>query len=250
MSFWFFLWMVLCGALIYFFGWTNLILYKQKKAWRSYAEKLRLRYASSSLLASPEIKGSVDGYSVALFTDEHPSGDGRTNRKLTAIELDLHSEFPMKGVAASGGMVAHIQNHLSYKHEIKPKQKGWKPTYMVQSENGEAMERYLNTARAKALLSLMEMPNVWVVFLFQDNATLLRLDTPEPLDHPAKIDKVIKQMIKVAKILELEEGEDKDLLLVTENENLEEKLAAKPAAALDLAEDSIPADLELEDDED
>lgn len=249
MSFWLFLWILLCGALLYFFGWTNLILYRQKKAWRAYAEKLKLRYDSAGILAGPEIRGTIDGYSFYMFTDEHPSGDGRTNRKLVAIELDLHSELPMKGVVASGGMVNHIQNHISYKYEITPEIKGWKPTYMAQSENKIAMEKYLSDERLKSLMPLLERPNAWVVYLFQDDAALLRVDTPEPLDHPGKLDKLVRGMIKTAKILELGNGESQNLMDGATEKNTASK--ATVAGALDIDDEAMSsAAFELEEDED
>ena len=44
MNIWFVLWLLLSAALLYFTGWTFLILQKQKRAWRVFATKYKLRY--------------------------------------------------------------------------------------------------------------------------------------------------------------------------------------------------------------
>lgn len=187
-------------------GWTVFILRRQKKTWADFAKRKKLRYTPNRTFANPEIKGTLDDYTISIFTGEHTSADMRGTRKLTAIEVHLTSVMPIDGGLANGGMVQIIQN-MSFKEEIRPKHAEWHKSYIASSDNRHVLKTYLNDERLAALISLMKMKNAWVVFVFRGDVTLLRLDTPDPLDSTAKLEQIVKKMIEAAKILELKSGE-------------------------------------------
>ena len=67
LSIWLVLWIVLSLALLFFLGWTLTILLKQKKAWRAYAKKHKLRYRSQQMFGVPEVSGAMGDYTVNIF---------------------------------------------------------------------------------------------------------------------------------------------------------------------------------------
>jgi hypothetical protein len=207
LSIWFFLWLVLSAALLYFLGWTLYILYRQKQAWKVYAAARKLRYSATSLLASPEMSGIINNYTVSLFTGEHTSLDGRNTRKLTAIEVALSSRMPFEAGVGSGGMVPVVRS-LGLKEEYAPAHPAWDKAWIAVTNSPGAMEVYLTPARVEALMSLMKMKQAWTVFVFRENVTLLRIDTPDALENPKNIDQLVKKMTDVAQVLELKVGED------------------------------------------
>lgn len=204
MSIWVVLWLFLSGALIYFTGWTVLILQKQKRAWQSYAKKYKLRYTPSSFLDSPTVSGVIDGYTVSIFVGEHQSEDARRARKLSAIEIGLHTTMAADGAIASADMVPVVQD-LGFKTEIKLDHADWPENAIASTENKSMLESYLTDERRDALTKLMKIDNGAVILIFRGDVFLLRFDTPDPFDTPQKLDRIVKQMVSAIEVLEADE---------------------------------------------
>ena len=166
MSIWFFIWLALSGALLYFLFWTLYILFRQKRAWRLYAQKMKLRYNPRQMVESPEISGLVYGYTASMFAGEHASADTRGTRKLTAIEIHLSSRAPFDAGVASGGMV-NIVRVLGLKEEMRPQSSEWHESWIASASDVRALEAYLTPERLTALVSLMKMKNAWVILIFR-----------------------------------------------------------------------------------
>jgi len=242
LSVWFIIWLILSGALMYFSVWTFYILHRQKKSWKDFAKKHKLRYRAESLMAAPDINGVMDGYTLGVFTSEHMTADMRGTRKMTAVEVELSSAMPFDGAVASGKMTDLVQG-LNYSEELRPAHKNWDVSYIARSRNGAALEAYLTQERLDAVTSLMKVRNFWVIFIFQGENTLLRVDTFDPCDNPDKIEKIVRRLIRIARILELKEGEG--ARLQSQKRKPPQKGLTDPDAGFD--EEEIT--LELEDDE-
>ena len=155
---------------------------------------------------SPEIDGSIDGFKIDVFTSEHVAEGARSNRKLTAIEVSLHSVLPVDGAIASGGMVQLVKE-LGFKTEIKPEHELWNSSYVAAADNGRALKAYLTPERLDALLRMMRIKNSWMILIFRAERLLLRIDTPDPLTSEDYLSRLVDLMIKSAKALELKKGE-------------------------------------------
>ncbi|MGH1403022.1 MAG: hypothetical protein ACRBDL_02150 [Alphaproteobacteria bacterium] len=233
----FILWVTISCILLGFWVWTLFTIFKQKKAWKFYADKKKLRYHSNGLFETPSLSGAIDEYKVSLFVSEHSELDARSHRRLTAIEVSLHSGLPISSAVASGGMV-HIVEALDINQEYRPAHKEWDDSYIIRASDNQVMQSYLNDDRLEQVLKLMKTEKVWIVLLFLDGKGLLRLDTPLPIDNPKSLDKLIKQMISVAQALELGKGEEKGLLRKRKEDD------SAPVLALD--EDILDDDIGLE----
>jgi hypothetical protein len=203
---WLALWIVLSLTLMGFLAWTLLISYKQKRAWKAFAARHKLRYASGRMMQSPEMDGLIEDYRFSFFTSEHNSPDARTSRKLATVEIMLGSALPIEGGVASGSMIP-VLKALDLKFEITPAGEGWSKAYLAACSNRAAMEAYMTPERVQILSKLMQMAHVWVIFVFRNGLTLLRIDTPSPLDTDEQLEKLSKILIRSAKILELKSGE-------------------------------------------
>ena len=243
MSVYLVLWVLVSGFLLGFWFWTMYVLVKQKTAWKFYAEKRNMRYHSSALLETPTISGVVENYSVTMFASEHGELDARSQRRLTAIEITLQTSLPFSVGTASGGMV-HIVNAVGFIQEFRPSIKGWEDSYILRTNSLEMAQAYFTEDRLRKLVSLMNIDKSWIIFLFAEGQGILRLDTPLPIDNPKEIDVLIKQMLNVARALELEKGEDRDLLRVRDQKD-------KTGGVLEIDEDLLDDDIgfELEDEQ-
>lgn len=180
---------------------------RQKRAWKAFALKKKLRYTQSKFLASPEMSGVLDDYTSTFFTAEHQPPDGRNSRKMTALEISLSSRIPFEGGIASGGMVPLIRT-IAFKEEFIPPMPDWDKEWIACADNRNGIEAYLTPERLKALTGLMKIKNAWIILLFRKDVTLLRIDTADPLDSVDKLEKLSKFMVKSARALELTPGED------------------------------------------
>lgn len=233
------LWAFITVFLLSFWFWTNYIVLQQKKAWKAYAQKRKLRYSSNKFYDSPTMSGVIDGYKVSFFASEHSELDERSQRKLTAIEINLQSVLSVTAAVASGGMT-HIVETLDMNHEYKPDTKHWDDSYIIRTRNIPYIKAYLNEGRIEKLSDLMGIEKSWVILLFTEGDTaLLRLDTPLPLLHPKEIDRIVRMMVDVARILELNAGEENYLKQATANTPRQQK-------SLDIDEDLLSDDVGLE----
>ncbi|MGB4106424.1 MAG: hypothetical protein WBK55_01355 [Alphaproteobacteria bacterium] len=243
MSIWFFLWLFLSGALLYFLGWTIFILFRQKQAWTAFAVEKGLRYRTASMMASPEMSGTVDGRAVSFLIGEHISPDGRSSRKLSAIEVQLLNRMPFEGGIGNGNMVPLIHS-MRLKEEINPNYPKWDKNYIATASSGYALEAYLTPERLEALTSMMKIRNGSTILIFRGDMMLLRFDTPDPLDNKQKLSKILAKMTETARVLELKAGEDS---------RLKADAARTPVRAVNLQADerdfSESAGFALEDDQ-
>jgi hypothetical protein len=208
LTFGFFLWAAITLFLLWFWGWTSYILFQQKRAWKAYAKKNNLRYKSNGLSDSPEVSGSLDGYAVKMFASDHGNGDARSRKMMTTIEVSLKSVLPSPCAVASGGMVKIVQQ-LDLHQEYRPDIAGWDTSFIARAREEEILTAYLTPMRVEALSRLMKRKLAWTILIFGGEIGLLRLDTSDALEREGKIGPILHEMIAVARVLELEAGEDK-----------------------------------------
>lgn len=206
MSVWLVLWVIVSVVLLGFLVWSLIVLQGQKSTWKTFASKHKLRYRSRGAMDSPEVDGSIDGYKVDIFTSEHTADNARSSRKLTAIEISLHSVMPVDGAVASAGMIPLVKE-LGFKTEVRPEHELWNRSYMAAGDNARAIKAYLTPERLDAIIRLMRIKHSWIILIFRAERMLLRIDTPDPLTSEDYLDRLIKLLIKSAKTFELKSGE-------------------------------------------
>ena len=254
MSWSFLIWFLISALLVGFWVWTSYTLYRQKKAWKAFAEKRKLRYTPNGFYDTPSMSGAIEQYKISFFASDHSELDARSQRRLSAIEINLHTNLSVKGALASGGMVTVVEE-LEGSKEYRPDIKGWDDSYIIRTDDVNYMRAYLNDERLKKIIGLMNIDKAWVIVVFLPENTLLRLDTPLPLDNPAKVDAVVKQMIDVAKILELQDGEESKLLRDAkragdaENQLLIDEDLLDDDIGLQLEDEEAEVDIEINADE-
>lgn len=205
--FYFLLWSFISTFLLGFWVWSSYILFKQKIAWRAYAEKRKLKYEGGGFYVSPRITGVIDGYAISAFTGDHTQFDPKLQRRLTGIEVTLKTCLEGRTALATGGMV-QIISLLTLPNQYKPEIKGWDDSYSIQSLEQAVAAAYFTPERLNAILSLTKIKNLWVVVVFLDGQGFLRIDIADPISDQKRLDILLKKMLEIASILELKKGED------------------------------------------
>ncbi|MCB1681241.1 MAG: hypothetical protein KDI61_02665 [Alphaproteobacteria bacterium] len=250
MNFFILIWVAVTVFLLSFWGWSIVVLYKQKQSWKQFAKNRGLRYRSNSVFDSPEITGALKDYKVYIFTAEHEASDGRYARRLTSIEVSLKSALPVSVAVASGGMVKIVED-LNFHVEYRPDLHGWDNSYIVRSRNEAVAREYLTERRLQEVVKLMKLKNSWVILFFSSGQGLLRIDTPDPLNDIKKIDSYVSKMLQAAQVLELEKGEKEKLAYKAEQKEIKGgagSVSRTPEIPDDLLEGPIGLTLEEDDD--
>ncbi len=204
----FILWASVTFFLLGFWGWTTFTLYQQKTAWKAYAKKNQLRYRPNRMLDSGEVSGSLDGYQVTMFATDHGIGDVKSRRVMSTIEISLKSSLPTACAVASGGMVKLVEE-LGLTQEYRPDSPDWDVSFIARSREEEILKTYLTNERIRLLSKVMKRQRSWTILIFAEHMGLLRMDTSDPLESFKKVDTLLRELITVAKALELASGEDK-----------------------------------------
>lgn len=193
------------------------------------------------------MSGAVDGYNISFFASEHSELDARSQRRLTAIEINMHSGLSVVSAIASGGMTPVVDTldiHKEYRPAYKDgKGNEWDNSYVIRTQDVAYMQEYLNDERVGSILGLMKIDKAWIIILFFEETGLVRLDTPLPLDDPKKVDEVVKKIISVVRTLEMGDGEEKDI------QRSLSKHSGKKQKTLEIDDDLLNDDIgfELED---
>lgn len=204
----FVLWLLITVFLLGFAGWTNYILFNQKRVWKAFAAKKSLRYRSNALLESSDVSGAYEGFQLTIFATDHGMGDVRSRKVMSTIEVSLKSSLPSPCAVASGGMVKLVES-LELTQEYRPDHPAWDISFIARTRDQSVLETYLTPARVEALARMMKRKKCWMILIFSGEMGLLRLDTSDALDKGPELEKLVEAMITLARVLELEAGEDK-----------------------------------------
>ena len=203
---WFFLWIVLSAFLLGIFFWQSQILWQQKKAWSAFAKNNSLQYIPGKFSESPRVSGKVGRHHISLFSDSRMTADMRSQRFMTVVEIVLGCKMPAGGVVSTIGMKPFVDT-LIFHEDIKPEAEGWAEENIIRTDNEAMMKAYLTLPRLKVLQSVFSMKGANVIFLFDKEAVALRIETADPLHNTERVDKIIKQFLRVADKLTVDKDE-------------------------------------------
>lgn len=201
MAFWFLIWIFLAVFVFGMFFWSLNILFRQKRAWTSFANKNSLRVEPGPLLASAAVKGFVKGFDVTLYSEEQSADSGRGRRFRTVIQIDLAKPMATGGVVASPDMKVFV-NSLNLPNTFEPDLEGWNKNIVIAVQDADKIKPYFTPDRLRSLNGLMSMKVYNVIFIFDLQNSYLRLETPDPLSDEVKLDKLVQKLVEQAKILQ------------------------------------------------
>lgn len=235
---WIMIWVLLAAFVVGVYIWTTTILFEQKKAWKSFAEKSKLTYAPGKLTEPPSIIGTINGRRVSFFTNIQPTADVRGQRQMTAIEIGLGSGMPTAAALATSQYAGFLSS-IRMNETFVPDSPDWKAEYLIRTRDVEALRAYLTPERLKALQSVFGMKNSMALFFFDEVDAVLRLETTDPLRNVDRMAKMMKSlMATLDRLAPTEDERQKGAFRATEiqREQMEQEAAAKAAAAKAAAE--------------
>jgi hypothetical protein len=205
--FWFIVWILIAIIVFGAFFWSLKTLFDQKRAWKTFGDKYKLTFTRGTIMKSPTLEGVIAGYKLLVFSQDRATNDVRGKRYMTVIQLALPSGMPTGGAIASA-VFAEFIRQLSLPHSIKIVHEGWDYTLITQAQDEGVLEEFLTPARLTALDQVVQLKNCTMLYIFDRQETYLRVETPEALDTPSKLDVIVKKMITAANTLSVQ-GKEK-----------------------------------------
>ncbi len=212
MSFWIFIWIILSLFILGVFFWSLDVLFKQKKAWERFAKSKGLAYRRGPFYSSPVVEGRINGHYLTLYSEEQTLATARSKRFRTVAAITLSSPMPCGGLIASPSLQDFAQS-LNLTEDVDVNYTGWDSARIVRSKNKEVLNKYLkDERRLKALNSLMKSKTTSLLFIFDEQEAILRVETPNPLHEYARLEKILNAIITAADLLILSDREKADIV--------------------------------------
>lgn len=201
MSIWIAIWFLIALFILGTFGWTVLLLTKQTKAWKSYADKFKLNYTKPpSLLKSPTIGGEIDGFSVTIYSEEQVSPDNRGPRYRNVVLIGCPFSPATGGIIATPYFSPFVAT-LETPETFVPDFAGWNSSLLFRVQNADSLKEYMTQDRLKLLHSFMATKNAETLFIFNQQDSFLRLETADPLSDASKLESLVNKMLSIGKAM-------------------------------------------------
>lgn len=190
---WIALWALASCFIMGVFLWSAFILFQQKQAWSAFAKKHGLSYVPGKMMEAPSIKGAIFGYQVAFFPDLKATSDQRSERYVTVLEFDIGQGMNTGAVIASKEFATLIAQ-LSFSHTTKIEFPGWDETRIVRARDVDMLNKYMTKDRLELLHNIMSMKNSSVLYFFDEENAILRIETADPIKDTDRLEKITQKV--------------------------------------------------------
>lgn len=198
--FWIALWVLVSTMIMGIFVWTTKALQDQKKAWKAFALKRGLNFRANGFFESAIVSGNIDHYGFYLASEERPADDVRGRKFVTMIQFSLPSRLPEPGVIGSGSYMDFVRG-IEAKEVSLPIESVKNGKAIARTEgSAEALSAYFTPERARVLDTLIAQKGVQVLFLFNREATYLRLETSDPMFSAGQMEKLVGGVVPMLKV--------------------------------------------------
>ena len=203
---WLFLWVlfVLCAA--GFFLWSYHTTFEQKKAWKAYAQKMKLQYSGGSLLQSPEMTGEIKGHRVNFYPDFVENEQGQKSTQ-NVVEVFLSTTPDVACIVASPGFTDFLMQ-INLPNTFKIENSDWPNSVLSQCPDGEnCVEWFMaDKNRVTAIQHLTKLP-FNTAFVADKNQAFVVIRTANPLSDPRKLNQLVKKLILMAEMLQTKQDQ-------------------------------------------
>ncbi len=237
MSIWIFLWLIVALIILGTTGWSLLILFQQKQAWKAYATKHKLTYKAGTTFGPSEVEGDINNYTVSLFSATQQKPDARKNRQVTVFQINTDKAF-VDGIGAGTKEMVLFLETLEAITPYNVKVGEWNKDYHIRARNKKAVDAFMTEERVKILKAILAMPKSDVLILLDNNQGTFRFETSNPMQDLKMIENTIDKLMKLVDKLAPDEAEAKKLETLASQEREKtprpEPVEEVPAAAGDV----------------
>ena len=197
---WFLLWVFLAIFIFGLFFWSMQILFRQKRAWGAVAAKHNMAFDKGTLTSSPSMRGTLKSIPLVVFSEEQTVNSNGAKRYRTIIQFELSARVGSAGVVASTD-ARNFANSLLLKETIPSEDVQVQPSIIVRADDVSVVKNYITEERAKSLNTVMTINGIACIYIFDENATFLRFETPDAFDNEARLERFLLKAVDHVKVL-------------------------------------------------
>jgi hypothetical protein len=200
---WFVIWVFVATFILGTSVWSYAILLRQKRAWETVSKKLELRYSSAAILKSPTLSGFLKGFELDVFSEKPISGKFREGGTRTIFQLSLPAPLPTSGVIGSMPFKNFIDGLNLNEKFVGEGATALAPDIFNKVLSKELITPYFTKERVVALNAVLNIKNSPAMLMFSPDETLLRVESADPFDDPARLEKFLSKLADAAKIISI-----------------------------------------------
>jgi len=200
---WFVIWVFVATFILGTSVWSYAILLKQKRAWAIVAKKCELRFTSNAILKSPTLGGVYNGFEVDVFSDQPISGKFREGGARTIFQLSLPAPMPTQGAMGSMVFKNFIDGLTVQEKFLGEGDLALGKDIYNKVKSKELLAPYMTKERVAALNAVLNIKTSPAIFLFSPNETLLRIESADPFEDAARLEKFLTKLTDAAKIISI-----------------------------------------------
>jgi hypothetical protein len=204
---WLFIWLALAVLILVVTFWTYAILIKQKSVWAAFAERYNLKLRKQGFFISPIIEGQFKELDLQVFSERQTMPDGRGHQYRSVIQFVLPPNMPTDGVIASRYFTPFVGDLNLPKKWKLPKEMKWEEEPLARVGVAARLKTFLTEDRMRALEVVANIKKSTFVFIFDETEGYLRVESPDPLDDGARMDKIVHKLYSIAMILSVKDDE-------------------------------------------
>lgn len=190
------IWVALSVFILGVFVWTTRALMEQKRAWGAFARLRGLNFTRNSFFDSASVTGRLGDHDFVLVSEERTSNDLRGRKFVTLVQFSLPGKMPGPGVMGSGEYVPFVDQMPARDVLVLPI-----PGVSAKTDKLDSVTPYFTPERCRVLDTLVKQKGVSVLFLFDERAAFLRLETLDPFLTKGKLDKLVDGVLPMLKVL-------------------------------------------------
>jgi hypothetical protein len=181
--------------------WSYLILARQKKSWEAVSKKSNLSYSSAAILKSPYLSGFFNGIRVDIFSDKPISGKSREGGTRTIFQFTLKAPMLCEGAIASMPFKNFIDALTLPDSYSGDGQEALSKEIYNRVKDAKILKPYFTRERINALNAILAIKSMPALLLFSGSETILRIESADPFDDAARLEKFLTKSTEAAKII-------------------------------------------------
>jgi len=203
LNIWLVIWVFIATFILGTSAWSYAILLKQKRAWEIVSKKCNLRYTSEAFLKSPVLHGQFNGIIVDIFSDSPISGKYREGGLRTIFQFTLKSPMPTQGAIGSMPFKNFIDGLTVSEQYVGEGALALHADIYNKVRSKDNLAPFMTKERVAAMNAVLNIKGSPAFLLFSPDETLLRLESSDPFDDAARLEKFLTKATEAAKIISI-----------------------------------------------
>jgi hypothetical protein len=194
------LWVFIAIFIMGLFAWSMQILLRQKKAWQIVSNSLNLGYVKGKLTSSPSLSGSLKSFPLTIYSEEQLVNQNGSKRYRTIIQFQLPIIIPSQGIIASSD-AKNFANSLTLSEVMSVEGTTIHPSITLRANQISLLQTYLTDEKIKSLNTIMTIKGIACIFIFDENSTFVRFETPDAFDDAPRLERFLLKAVEHIRVL-------------------------------------------------